>query len=150
MLTPSLRAVPKPARPSLASRMHRLEMAVNQAVFDRLSEGDFQGIRPSHISFVDQMGNGCRMNEMARRLSLTPGAVTQIADQMEHLGLVSREMDPSDRRAVIVRPTEKVRGVWAQARRIVDQVEAGWARTLGPDRFRALESMIDQLLQTGK
>src|SRR5918912_4578696 len=132
--------------PSLTARMHRLEVAVNQAVLEHLAEARASGIKPSHISFVDQMGYGCRMNELARRLGLTAGAVSQIADQMERLGLVKRAMDPTDRRAVIVRPTARVRRAWNRARQIVDQVEAGWAQVLGEKRYRELERMVDELV----
>lgn len=139
--------VGQPRKPSLASRMHILEMEVNQAVLDRMSELGFAGIRRSHISFVDQMGDGCRMSEMARRLGLTGGAVTQIADQLEKLALVERKMDPTDRRALIVRPTEQVRAAWAQARQIVDEVEVAWRRKLGKKRFAQLQQMLVELAE---
>lgn len=107
----------------------------------------FPGIRPSHIAFVDQMGSGCRMSELANRLGLTPGAVTQIADQMEKLKLVKRTTDPSDRRAIMVSPTGRVREAWALARRTVDEIEASWARRLGSRRLAELTALLTELAE---
>ena len=64
----------RPGRgPSLTSKMHRLEVAVNLAVLARLKAAGFDKVRPSHVAFVDQMGDGCRMSVLAKRLNLTPG-----------------------------------------------------------------------------
>src|SRR5213082_3668181 len=45
------------------------------------------------------------VNEIGRRVELTSGAITTAVDRLESRGLVSREADPSDRRARIVRFT---------------------------------------------
>src|SRR5213082_3974214 len=45
------------------------------------------------------------VNEIGRRVELTSGAITTAVDRLESRGLVTREADPSDRRARIVRFT---------------------------------------------
>ena len=42
--------------------------------------------------------------ELARRLGITPPAVTAAVDRLEELGHVTRETNPADRRAVVVTP----------------------------------------------
>lgn len=42
--------------------------------------------------------------ELARRLGVTPPAVTAVVDRLEELGHVTREPNPADRRAVVVTP----------------------------------------------
>jgi len=42
--------------------------------------------------------------ELARRLGITPPAVTAAVDRLEELGHVTREPNPADRRAVVVTP----------------------------------------------
>ena len=42
--------------------------------------------------------------ELARRLGITPPAVTAVVDRLEELGHASREPNPADRRAVVVTP----------------------------------------------
>ena len=133
--------------PSLASLMHRLELEVNVAVLARLRREGFEGIRASQVGFIDQMGDGCRMSELARRLNLSPGAVTQMSMQLETMGLVARRMDGADRRAVIVAPTERVKAMWGVAREVVDGVEEEWGRRLGRGRLGQLEAMLRALVE---
>lgn len=44
-------------------------------------------------------------SELARRLGITPPAVTAVVDRLEALGHVTRESNPNDRRSVVVTPS---------------------------------------------
>jgi DNA-binding MarR family transcriptional regulator len=46
---------------------------------------------------------------LAKEIGLTPGAVTGMVDRLERAGLVRREVDPNDRRRVVVTATESGR-----------------------------------------
>ncbi len=48
---------------------------------------------------------GLRMNELSRRLMVSGGNVTGITDQLEREQLVTRTLDPRDRRALTVKLT---------------------------------------------
>ncbi|MGA2696391.1 MAG: MarR family transcriptional regulator [Terriglobales bacterium] len=48
---------------------------------------------------------GLRMNELSQRLMVSGGNVTGITDQLEREHLVTRTLDPQDRRALTVRLT---------------------------------------------
>jgi DNA-binding MarR family transcriptional regulator len=125
--------------------MHRLEQRVNAAVVDAVRGAGFERLGPSHIAFLDQMGSGCRMGELARRLTITQAAVSQLADQLEALGLVRRTRDGHDGRAVIIEPTKAVERGWIVARGAVDAMESRWRAELGERRFRAMADAIRQL-----
>ena len=56
---------------------------------------------------------GLRMNEISRRMMVTGGNVTRITDQLAEEGLVSRTVEPDDRRAVTVRLTAAGRRAFA-------------------------------------
>jgi len=127
--------------------MHRLEQRVNAAVLDAVREAGYVRLGPSHIAFLDQMGAGCRMGELATRLSVTQAAVSQLADQLEGLGLVHRSRDPLDGRAVIVEATPAVERGWAVAREAVARVEARWRTELGEQGFRAMAVAIERLVE---
>jgi DNA-binding MarR family transcriptional regulator len=43
-------------------------------------------------------------SELARRLGITPPAVTAVVDRLEELGHATRVTNPADRRAVVVTP----------------------------------------------
>jgi DNA-binding MarR family transcriptional regulator len=126
--------------------MHRLEQRINAAVLDALRAAGYDGLTPSHIGFLDQMGAGCRMGELARRLGVTRAAVSQLADHLEGLGLVMRTPDPGDRRAVVVVPTDAVMRGWPIARAAVDAIEDRWRAELGEQRYRAMAESINRLV----
>lgn len=127
--------------------MHRLEQRVNTAVLEAVREAGYERLGPSHIAFLDQMGAGCRMRALATRLSVTQAAVSQLADQLETLGLVRRTRDPLDGRAVIVEPTRAVERGWTVARGAVAAVESRWRNELGERRFREMVDAIERLVE---
>lgn len=127
--------------------MHRLEQLVNAAVLVAVREAGYTGLGPSHIAFLDQMGAGCRMGELARRLNVTQAAVSQLADQLEALGLVRRTRDPRDGRAVNIEPTQALERGWMVARAAVATVESQWRAQLGEGRFREMADAIRRLVE---
>lgn len=73
------------------------------------SFGEAGLLTPSEIHTIDAIGyEGCiLMKELAKRLSITKGAVTQTVSRLESKDLVQRASHPEDSRAVIVSLTEK-------------------------------------------
>jgi DNA-binding MarR family transcriptional regulator len=61
-----------------------------------------------------------RMTELADRLGIVPRSVTTVVDALEEAGLVRREIDPRNRRAILLRLTDRgaaVRDDLREARR---------------------------------
>jgi DNA-binding MarR family transcriptional regulator len=56
-------------------------------------------------------GEPLRMTELAERLGIVPRSVTTVVDALEEAGLVRREIDPRNRRAILLRLTERGKGV---------------------------------------
>lgn len=54
-----------------------------------------------------QCRGGCKMSELSAQLGVTPRNVTKLVDGLEQEGLVKREAHPQDRRATIVRLTDR-------------------------------------------
>jgi DNA-binding MarR family transcriptional regulator len=48
-----------------------------------------------------------RMTELADRLDIVPRSLTTVVDALEEAGLVRREIDPRNRRAILLRLTEQ-------------------------------------------
>lgn len=51
----------------------------------------------------------CKMSELAASRFLSPAAVTGIADKLVSLGFVERVSDKSDRRIVLLTPTDRAK-----------------------------------------
>src|SRR5438128_6822880 len=73
------------------------------------------------------------VNEIGRRVELTSGAITTAVDRLEARGLVTREADPNDRRARIVRWTaaaeEQAARIFAGHEAAMDRAASGLAKT---------------------
>jgi DNA-binding MarR family transcriptional regulator len=113
----------------------------------QLREEGFEGIRYRHGSvfrFIDP--DGSRLTALAERSGLTKQAIGEVVDELERLGYVERAADPNDRRAKIIRLTE--RGVAGQvaAARIIGDIEQRWAGHLGQDRIAMLRRTMAEII----
>jgi DNA-binding MarR family transcriptional regulator len=70
--------------------------------------------RVALVAIVD--GGPLRLGALARELGVTEPTATRTADALESMGLVARERDREDRRAVKVRATEDGRAFLAERR----------------------------------
>jgi DNA-binding MarR family transcriptional regulator len=59
---------------------------------------------------VLDLAGGATPGHLAARLGLSSGAVTALIDRLERHGLVERVPHPSDRRSVLLCPTERAEG----------------------------------------
>ena len=78
---------------------------------------------------------GTRISELARRASISAQAMGKLVDELCALELVRRDVDPTDRRARIVRYTEKGRRLVTSALSRLEAQHERIAAVLGPDRF---------------
>jgi DNA-binding MarR family transcriptional regulator len=69
-------------------------------------------LSPPQVDLLFSIGRskeGLSVKELAERLSVTPGAITQFVDPLVEKGLVAREGDLNDRRVVRLKLTEQAR-----------------------------------------
>lgn len=97
----------------VVSRIYRLDARFRQAtdrVFRRygLSRGGFEALAALRRSGG---GDGLTQVELGRRLGLSPGTVSVRVDRLIADGFATRRADCEDRRAVIVRLTERGRSL---------------------------------------
>lgn len=116
------------------------------SVFERLAEQGFDDMRPAHAQvFQNLKEGGVRLTELARAAGIAPQSMGALVDDLERLGYVERVGDPQDRRAALIRPTDRGRAEVRAARRVIASVERQWARAVGEERFAALVDTLDQL-----
>jgi MarR family transcriptional regulator, organic hydroperoxide resistance regulator len=87
------------------------------------------------ISVLMQEG-AMTAGQLAVRLNLTTGAVTNVIDRLEHAGFVHRDTDPDDRRRVIVSYDPQKTAVLGQA-----------YRSMGVSFQKLLEQYSDEQLE---
>src|SRR6202020_715543 len=72
------------------------------------------GLTPAQeraLRIVTRSEEPLRMAELADRLGIVPRSVTTVIDALEEAGLVSRETDPRNRRAILLQLTARGAGV---------------------------------------
>jgi DNA-binding MarR family transcriptional regulator len=104
--------------------------------------------KPKHSAVFGQLGpEGARLTSLARGANMTPQAMGELVDEMEELGYVLREPDPTDRRAKIVRLTPLGQRCVSAAITTIDGIEARLDTLLGHDEHARLRAMLARILQ---
>jgi DNA-binding MarR family transcriptional regulator len=103
----------------LADLLQRLTRRIRRAQAERLAP---LGLTPAQERALRVIARGSRpprMTELADQLGVVPRSVTTLIDALEEAGLVRRETDPRNRRAILLHLTrrgEAVREEMLQAR----------------------------------
>ena len=87
-----------------------------------------------------------RLTELATHAGMTKQSVGEIVDDLVELGYVERIPDPQDRRAKLIRLTEK--GVEAQrvGFGLIDEIESRWAERFGTGRVGELRELLEEVV----
>ncbi len=91
---------------------------VESRVASRLRD-DFETTLPrfDFLSQLERNATGLRLTDISKRMMVTGGNVTRIADQLLAEGLITRTVAPDDRRAAIVKLSASGRRAFAEMAR---------------------------------
>lgn len=111
-----------------------------------LEEAGITDVRPTHgcvFRFVH--GDGMRLTELASLAGLAKQSVGEIVDDLAKLGYLERYPDPTDKRAKLIRLTDK--GLEAQriGFSLFAKLEEDWAEAFGADRIAALRTLLEEI-----
>jgi len=123
---------------------------VREQVFDGVRAAGYDDLNPAHIGLIRYPTlNGLRPIDIAARMQITKQSVHDLLGHMEQRGYLVREEDPADRRARVVRLTDKGRQLERDVRAQAAAAEAQIAAMLGERRFGqlrdALQLLVDEL-----
>jgi DNA-binding MarR family transcriptional regulator len=120
--------------------------ALSDELMERLVARGHPQVRFAHgnvFQFLDDAGT--RVSVLAERAGMTKQAMAQLVAHLEQHGYVERVADPADRRAKLVRATDRGREVFAVARELVEDVDARLTERLGEAKLRQLRSLLHEL-----
>lgn len=107
-------------------------------------------LRPVHNHVLRHLDlDGTRASVIAERSGLTRQAITQIVDELEAAGVVTREPDPQDGRAKRVVYTDAGRAGFGESRARIAAIEDGWRAQLGAERWTAFRAALLELTGRG-
>jgi DNA-binding MarR family transcriptional regulator len=112
-----------------------------------LEEAGYADIRPTHgCVFRFVRDDGMRLTELAAHADMTKQSVGEIVDDLVEHGYVERFPDPADRRAKLIRLTEK--GIEAQrvGFGLIGEIEGRWAERFGTERLAELRETLEEIV----
>ena len=115
----------------LADRLHSASIHLLRRL---RRQDDASGVTAPHLSALSVLvfGGARTLGELAAAEQVRPPSMTRIVRNLEREGLVARETDPDDRRAVRLRATDG-------GRRILEEGRARRVHSLA-ERLRALDA----------
>jgi DNA-binding MarR family transcriptional regulator len=130
----------------IGAPLNILAQAINRRVAETLRARGFADFRASfHPVFQWCRPEGSRLTELAEWAGVTKPSMSEIIDVLERLGYVERVPDPHDRRATLIRRTERGWEVNRIARAIVESVQDDWRREMGEEEFTGLLAGLRRL-----
>jgi DNA-binding MarR family transcriptional regulator len=143
------RTSPTITRENLGFLLAKASQRWNELLAAEFSEHGFAEVRPSYGSVLVPLfeEDGLRMGEIARRSRLSKQTMTTMVRLAERDGLVVREPDPEDARAVQVRLSDRARRFAPVAERVLTRLENRVAEVLGQPGQRRLEEALAELAE---
>ncbi len=99
--------------------------------------------RPQSMVMTNIVSGIVRPSDIARNLGVSRQAIHSTINQMVKLGIVQLEVDPADRRHMIVSLTGLGSRMRKDAQRSMDALTAQIAARLGQDKFDALLAALE-------
>ena len=134
----------------LADQLYRLTRRLRRAQADRLAPLGLTPAQERALRLISRGDEPLRMTELADRLGIVPRSLTTVVDALEEAGLVRREVDPRNRRAILLHLTDEgasVRdGLRATRRRAAEDLFA----PLSADDRKTLAGLLTLLDSSGE
>lgn len=103
--------------------------------------------KPKHSAVFAQIDpEGSRLTDLARRANITPQAMGELVDELQELGYLTREPDPTDRRAKLIVLTPKGRAAIEAGKQTIVGLETRITEILGEKGHETLREMLGKLL----
>jgi DNA-binding MarR family transcriptional regulator len=122
-----------------------------QAIVQRIDQGlrarGFTDLRPAHfVIFQHIRREGSRVTNLADQAQMTKQSMGDLVNYVEACGYLERVPDPNDRRAKLVRLTEKGQLLNAAARDVLKDTETEWAKEIGSEQMEALKQALQAII----
>jgi DNA-binding MarR family transcriptional regulator len=112
-----------------------------------LADAGYGDIRPTHgCVFRFVRDDGMRLTDLAHLAAMTKQSVGEIVDDLAEKGYVERIPDPDDRRAKLIRLTDRGAKAQRMGRRLLAEIESRWQERFGARRVAELRKTLEQIV----
>src|ERR1700745_2160594 len=129
----------------LADQLHRLTKRLRRAQAERLAPLGLPPAQERALRMIARDDEPPRMTELADRLGIVPRSLTTVIDALEEAGLVRREIDPRNRRAILLRLTDRGTGVRDELREARRRAAEDLFTSLSDEDRKTLTSLLAHL-----
>ncbi len=129
----------------LADLLHRLTKRLRRAQAERLAPLGLTPAQERALRMITRSAQPPRMTELADHLGIVPRSVTTVVDALEEAGLVRRETDPHNRRAIRLHLTGRGMAVREEMRQARRQAAEDLFAPLAAEDRKALGELLSLL-----
>jgi DNA-binding MarR family transcriptional regulator len=106
------------------------------------------GLAPAQFMTLLELweGDGLTQKDLVQRLDVEQATMANTLNRMERDGLIEREENPKDRRARVIRLTDKARGLEADAKAAANEVNGIALSGLSEDERRAFVKTMTRVI----
>src|SRR5262245_24130475 len=132
--------------PNLGLLLREPYRIANDQLHVRIAERGHPDVRAPHGNVLQYLDpDGTSVSELARRAQVTKQSMAELVAHLERHGCVERVPDPADRRAKLVRATEKGNEIFAIAREVIAEIDREWTELLGKRKMSQLARLLVEL-----
>jgi DNA-binding MarR family transcriptional regulator len=133
----------------LADLLQRLTRRLRRAQAERLAPLGLTPAQERALRMITRSEEPPRMTELADRLGIVPRSLTTVIDALEQAGLVRREIDPRNRRAILLHLTDRGTAVRDDMREARRRAAEDLFAPLPADDRKALAELLSRLDEEG-
>lgn len=112
-----------------------------------LEQTEYKDIRITHgCVFRFVRDDGMRLTRLAELAAITKQSAGEIVDDLVKRGYVERVPDPADKRAKLIRLTQKGREAQATGFALFAEIERRWIERYGAERWAAMRDLLEELV----
>jgi DNA-binding MarR family transcriptional regulator len=120
----------------------------NERAIARVQASGASEFRAAHTRLLPHISpEGIRLTELALRVGISKQAVGKLVDDLEAQGVVAREADPADGRALRVRYTDRGTAAILHGLGVLSELEREIARTVGKKRMAELNGILSDVVR---
>lgn len=127
---------------ALADQIQRLMRRLRRAQADALAPLGLTPAQERALSRIARSPEPLRMTQLAEHLGIVPRSATTVVDALEEAGLVRREIDPANRRAILLHLTDHGKSVGDDMRAARRRAAGELFAPLTPEDRRVLGDIL--------
>jgi DNA-binding MarR family transcriptional regulator len=135
-------------RENLGFLLAKASQRWNELLYERFVAHGYPEVRPAYGSILVPLfeEEGLRLGELGRRARLAKQTMTTMVRLLERDGLISREHDPTDGRASLVRLTPRTRRFRSVAEEVLRELDELVRSRLTHNQRAALQKALKEVI----